>query len=101
MVNNKLVKVETVFIPCGGQPSHFKVRCDPDDEGNYMQCNVKKEQQKYVLEEAELIQLLYNAFRAGNKNYHFNTNDGGSTQQTEEQWVTQIINNETIFKPHI
>jgi hypothetical protein len=54
---NKLTK-QTVYVPCGNQVTHFKVKCDPDDEGNYMQCNVKKEENKYVLSEEELRALI-------------------------------------------
>jgi hypothetical protein len=57
---NKLNK-QTIYIPCGNQVTHFKVKCDPDDEGNYMQCNVKKEENKYVLSEEELEKVISDA----------------------------------------
>lgn len=94
---NKLTK-QTVYVPCGSQVTHFKVKCDPDDEGNYMQCNVKKEENKYILSEEELIEFGSNFFRQGERygRYDIREIEIGEKNLTLDlpEYIKEILNNE-------
>ena len=85
---------QTVYVPCGNQVTHFKVKCDPDDEGNYMQCNVKKEENKYILSEEQIIKLISDAFKKS-FNVKYQSSSEEHIKQLEiikEQYIKQILN---------
>lgn len=91
-MNNKLTKVETLYVPCGTKITHFKVKCDPDDEGNFMQCNVEKQNNKYLLDESDIIKLINDAWGNG---YELGSSDSEilSDVAKRHQYIKQILNN--------